>query len=82
MQAGQQLNQIGIVVYGVYLINSGDLTMGQLIACVILSGRAMAPLGQVINLLTRLNQAMTSYRNLDNMFSDTDQKMKRRWKSA
>ena len=69
VQAAQQLNQIGIVVYGVYLINSGDLTMGQLIACVILSGRAMAPLGQVINLLTRLNQAMTSYRNLNNMFS-------------
>ena len=72
VQAGQQLNQIGIVVYGVYLINSGDLTMGQLIACVILSGRAMAPLGQVINLLTRLNQAMTSYRNLDSMFSNAD----------
>lgn len=69
VQAGQQLNQIGIVVYGVYLINSGDLTMGQLIACVILSGRAMAPLGQVINLLSRFNQAMTSYRNLDQLFN-------------
>jgi HlyD family type I secretion membrane fusion protein len=43
-QFGQQVSQIGIVVYGVFLIADGNLTMGQLIACVILSGRTMAPL--------------------------------------
>ena len=55
---------MGIIVYGVFLIASGDLTMGQLIACVILSGRTLAPLGQITNLLGRLNQAITAYHGL------------------
>ena len=62
-QSGQQLSQVGIVVYGVFLIAEGTLTMGSLIACVILSGRTLAPLGQVSNLLGRFNQAMTAYVN-------------------
>jgi len=45
------------------LIAEGSLTMGSLIACVILSGRTLAPLGQVSNLLGRFNQAMTAYAN-------------------
>ncbi len=63
-QLGQQASQVGIVVYGVYLIASADLTMGQLIACVILSGRTLAPLGQITGLLGRLNQAVSAYKNL------------------
>jgi ATP-binding cassette, subfamily C, bacterial LapB len=63
-QLGQQMSQVGIVVYGVYLIASGNLTMGQLIACVILSGRTLAPLGQLTQLLGRMNQALAAYRSL------------------
>ncbi len=63
-QLGQQMSQVGIVVYGVYLISAGDLTMGQLIACVILSGRTLAPLGQLTQLLGRMNQALAAYRSL------------------
>lgn len=68
-QTGQQLSQVGIVVYGVYLIADGGLTMGSLIACVILSGRTLAPLGQISNLLGRLNQALTAYSNLDQLMA-------------
>lgn len=68
-QLGQQLSQVGIVVYGVFLIASGDLTMGQLIACVILSGRTLAPLGQVTQLLGRMNHAINAYRNLDKILA-------------
>ena len=64
-QFGQQVSQIGIVVYGVFLIATGDLTMGQLIACVILSGRTMAPLGQITALLGRMNSARSAFRGLD-----------------
>ena len=63
-QFGQQASQVGIVVYGVFLISAGDLTMGQLIACVILSGRTMAPLGQITGLLGRMKQANSAYRGL------------------
>ena len=68
-QSGQQLSQVGIIVYGVLLIMSADLTMGALIACVILSGRTLAPLGQIPNLLGRLNQAMVAYSSLQQLFS-------------
>ncbi len=64
-QLGQQISQVGIVVYGVILITAGNLTMGQLIACVILSGRCLAPLGQVTQLLGKFNHALAAYRNLD-----------------
>lgn len=64
-QTGQQVSQIGIVVFGVYLIAEGGMTMGALIACVILSGRTLAPLGQISSLLGRLNQSLTAFKNLD-----------------
>jgi len=69
-QFGQQASQVGIVVYGVILIAQGDLSMGSLIACVILSGRTLAPLGQLTNLLGRLSQALTAYKNLNELMSE------------
>ena len=68
-QLGQQASQIGIIFYGVFLIASGELTMGQLIACVILSGRTLAPLGQITNLLGQLNQAITAYHGLSSVMN-------------
>ena len=47
----QQFVNVAIVVAGVYLIHEQMLTMGGLIAATMLSGRAMAPLGQIVGLL-------------------------------
>ncbi|XXQ68842.1 type I secretion system permease/ATPase [Neisseriaceae bacterium B1] len=59
--AMQQLNTVGLVLVGTYLIHSTDkanqITMGALIASVILSGRALAPLGQIAGLATRYQSA-------------------------
>jgi ATP-binding cassette subfamily C protein LapB len=63
----QQMVSVWIVVVGVYMIAGGSLTMGGLIACVLLSGRAMAPLSQVAGLLTRLNQSRESLKHLDEL---------------
>ena len=76
-QSGQQLSQVGIIVYGVFLIAEGDLTMGSLIACVILSGRTLAPLGQVSSLLGRYNQAITSYENFGQLMQQPVTEMSR-----
>jgi len=76
-QSGQQLSQVGIVVYGVFLIADGSLTMGSLIACVILSGRTLAPLGQVSNLLGRFNQAVTAYTNFGQLMQQPVREMER-----
>ena len=56
-----------VVVFGVYAIANHSLTMGGLIACSILAGRAVAPLGVIASLLTRINSARTAYRQIDRM---------------
>lgn len=61
----QQAAQILIVVYGALLVVAGDITSGVLIAAVILTGRALAPLAVIVQTLTRLHQARSSYRSLD-----------------
>ena len=63
----QQSAAIVIVVMGVYKIADGELTTGALIACVILSGRALAPVAQVASLLTRYQQAKISLSSLNRM---------------
>jgi ATP-binding cassette subfamily C protein LapB len=60
---------IAIVIVGVYEIAAGNMTMGALIACTIIGGRAMAPLGQVAALLTRFNQAKTSLEALNGIMA-------------
>lgn len=61
----QQAAQVLIVFYGVFLISDGLASMGALIACVILTGRCLAPLAQLAQTLTRANQARSSYRAIN-----------------
>jgi ATP-binding cassette subfamily C protein LapB len=61
----QQIVSISIVIGGVYLINAGQLTMGALIALSMLSGRALAPLGQIVALLMQYQNARTALTSLD-----------------
>ncbi|MCU7840513.1 MAG: type I secretion system permease/ATPase [Candidatus Thiodiazotropha sp. (ex Troendleina suluensis)] len=63
----QQVAQVGIVVLGVYLISEGEISMGALIAGVILVGRAMAPMAQVANLTVRYYQAKTALDSLNSI---------------
>lgn len=56
----QQMATVAMVVLGVYLISNGDLTMGGMIAAVMLSSRAIAPLVQISVLSTRYNQAKSA----------------------
>ncbi|MEG2172052.1 MAG: type I secretion system permease/ATPase [Desulfovibrionaceae bacterium] len=60
-----QLVTVATVVWGVYLIAGGKLTMGGLIGCNILLGRTMAPLMQMASLLTRFQNSQMSLTALD-----------------
>jgi ATP-binding cassette subfamily C protein LapB len=60
----QQLTSVGVVVLGVYLIAERELTVGALVACTILTSRALAPLGQVAGLMTRYHQSAAALRTL------------------
>ncbi|MDO8789130.1 MAG: type I secretion system permease/ATPase [Sulfuritalea sp.] len=60
-----QLVNVLVVIGGVYLIHERLLTMGGLIACTMLAGRAMAPLGQVVGLLMQFENAKTALTALE-----------------
>ncbi|MCD4757795.1 MAG: type I secretion system permease/ATPase [Arcobacteraceae bacterium] len=64
-----QLNTILCILYGVYLINDFELTMGGLIAIIILSSRTVAPLGQAASLITNYEDAKTSYEAIDSIIT-------------
>jgi ATP-binding cassette subfamily C protein LapB len=58
-----------VVIFGVYRIGEGLLTVGALVACTIITGRAMAPLAQVAGILTRYHQARASYDALNQVMA-------------
>ncbi len=64
-----QANMVGIVVLGVYQIIDLQLTMGALIAVVILSSRAIAPMAQAAALITSYQQTKTAFASLDDLMS-------------
>lgn len=76
--SAQQLTQIGIVAVGFVLIMEGELSIGALIACVIISGRCLAPLGQMANLLTRYNHAKVAYAALDKLMHQPNEDVSNR----
>ena len=63
----QQMVSLATIVIGVYLIHDGLLSMGGLIACYLLSSRAMAPIGQVVGLLVQYHSAATAFESLEEL---------------
>ena len=63
----QQLAGVIMIVFGVYQIIAGNLSMGGLIACYMLSGRALSPLASLSGLLTRYQQARVTMTSVDQM---------------
>ena len=67
----QQLNTVGLVLLGTYLIHAENpaerITMGALIAAVILSGRALSSLSQIAGLATRFQQAKLALEGVNNI---------------
>lgn len=72
----QQVAGVLVVIVGVHLISKGEMTMGALIACTILTTRALAPLGQVAGLLTRYHQSVAALQSLDNVMKMPTDRLK------
>ncbi len=58
-----------VVIWGVYLISAAEMTVGALIACTILSSRALGPLAQISNLLTRFQLSYCSLKTLNKIMA-------------
>jgi ATP-binding cassette, subfamily C, bacterial LapB len=65
----QQLGYVGLVAFGAYLVADNKLTMGALIACTIISGRAMSPIAQLPATLVQWSNARAASNGLDKLIS-------------
>ena len=65
----QQTSYVGIVIVGSFVVMSGDMTMGGLIACSILGGRILAPVMSIPGLLVQHSHAKAAKLNIEQLFS-------------
>jgi ATP-binding cassette subfamily C protein LapB len=64
-----QASSVGIIVIGVYLALEGQITMGAVIAAMILSGRALAPTAALAGLFVRASFALSTLRSIDTLMA-------------
>ena len=64
----QRVVQLSVIVLGVYLIIAGEISMGGLIACMLLSMRAISPFARLGGLLTQFQNAQVAMRSLTALF--------------
>jgi len=64
-----QFSNIAIVAGGVYLAQDGEITMGAIIAAMILNGRVIAPVSQLVGMIIKFDKTMLSLNNLDEVMN-------------
>jgi ATP-binding cassette subfamily C protein LapB len=70
----QQVSNIALIVGGYYLFASGAITMGAIIAIVMLSSRSLAPAAQFAFLLTRGQQARQTLDSIQRLWDAGDER--------
>ncbi len=68
----QQFSYVLLVAFGALQVSKGDLTMGSLIACSILSGRVFAPVAMIPNQLIQWAHAKAALKGLDRLWALQD----------
>ncbi|ASJ95370.1 MULTISPECIES: type I secretion system permease/ATPase [Shewanella] len=68
-----QLSVVCVVILGVYRVADNEISMGGIIAAVILSSRAISPMAQLANLMTRGNHTASALRQLDQIMTQEDE---------
>lgn len=68
----QQMVTILVVLAGAYSFSEGHISMGAIIAAVMLSSRTVSPLGQLAMTLARLRQAILSLRILNKIMEQDE----------
>ena len=68
-----QTSVIFVVILGVYRVSENEISMGGIIAAVILSSRAISPMAQLAGLMTRGNQTASALRQLDELMTQEDE---------
>ena len=64
-----QMTVVAVLILGVYQINAQNMSLGALIACVLLSSRALSPMVQLASLISQYHQAKAALFSLDQLSS-------------
>lgn len=65
----QQLSYAGLIAVGAWQVIEGNMTMGSLIACSILSGRVLSPAGMLPGLMVQFAHAKAALEGLEQIFA-------------
>lgn len=68
-QTIQRAGYVCLIAVGAYAINQGLITLGALIACSIISNRALAPINQIASLFVQWQHARSALKDLDAMMA-------------
>lgn len=72
----QQFTSVALVIGGYYLFASGEITMGAIIAIVMLASRSLNPAAQLAFLLTRGRQAHEALESIADLFAKPDERQR------
>ncbi|MFL0355982.1 type I secretion system permease/ATPase [Erythrobacter sp. GH1-10] len=75
-QTFQQLSTVSLIIGGYYLFAAGTISMGAIIAIVMLASRSLAPAGQIAFVLTRGRQATEMLSSIERLFEASDERQK------
>lgn len=68
-----QMNTVLTIIVGVYMIAENEMTMGALIAIMILSSKIIAPVGQLVGLISSWDQTRIAYDSLRNIMGKAEE---------
>ncbi len=69
----QQLGYVALIAFGAFLAVEGRLSMGGLIACSIISSRALAPIGRLPGILVQWAHCRAALNNLDQLLAQPNE---------
>jgi ATP-binding cassette subfamily C protein LapB len=68
-QSLQQICYISMIAAGAYAVTTGKITQGALIACSIISNRALSPIGQITGMIVQWQHAQEALKGLDEIMA-------------
>ena len=71
----QQVTSIALVIGGFYMFAAGSISMGAIIAIVMLAGRSLSPVGQLAFVIVRARQALTTLNSLQTLIDQPDERL-------
>lgn len=74
IHACQTIIQVLMVIAGFYLVAAGQITSGALIAATMLAGRALAPLGAIAMIISRLHMTRIAFESLSEIVNSPQER--------